>query len=181
MITRRAFSTGLAMLAGTPRLGSKALAGTLLAGPTAAASYAYVGSSPATGEAAIRVFRTTGRQWYPVQAVAAAAPVHIEPHPSLPVLYVVHAIALSDNLPRGAVSAYLVAPFTGRLRLLNMQPLSLSATWPRHAVVTRDGARLVVASEGGGSYNLLPIARDGSLQAPESCRKQLGLLYECLT
>jgi 6-phosphogluconolactonase len=48
-------------------------------------------------------------------------------------------------------------------------------------VVTRDGARLVVASQGGGSYNLLPIASDGSLQAPESCRKELGLIDDRVT
>jgi 6-phosphogluconolactonase len=181
MITRRTFSKGLAMLAGTPSLGGKALAGTLFSGPAEAASYAYVGSSPATGKGAIHVFRTTRRQWYPVQVVVSAAPVHLEPHPSLPVLYAAHAIALSDNLPRGAVSAYSVDPLTGQLRLLNMQPLSLSATSPRHAVVTRDGARLVVTSQEGGSYNLLPIARDGSLQAPESCRKELGLIDDRAT
>jgi 6-phosphogluconolactonase (cycloisomerase 2 family) len=90
------------------------------------------------------------------------------------VLYAVHAVAIWNNLPCGAVSAYLVERSTGRLQLLNTVPLSLSATSPRHGAVTLDGRYLVVAAPGGGSYNVLPIASDGALGAPEGIRKELG-------
>ncbi|QHN03228.1 beta-propeller fold lactonase family protein [Granulicella sp. WH15] len=177
--TRRTFSTGLAIFAGIPSLSLKALAKSLNDDQKDAAGFAYIGSE--AGEGAIHVFDTTGDHWRPMQRVPAMRPAHLERHPSLPILYAVHAVDLWDHLPRGAVSAYSINASSGRLQLLNTRALSLSATSPRHAVVTDNGAHLIVAAQKGGSYDLLPIASDGSLMASESVRKEVGLVEGLIT
>jgi 6-phosphogluconolactonase len=170
--TRRAFSKGLAMFTGMASLHRKALAETSFNSLSDGSRFAYVGSA---AEGLIHVFDMSGERWRPVQTVSAMQPAHLERHTSLSVLYVIHAVALWENLPRGAVSAYSIDSGSGRLQLINTQPLLLSATSPRHATVTRDGAYLIVAAQDGGSYSLLPIAADGSLMPSESIWKAMGL------
>lgn len=162
--TRRQFGQAVAA---SSLLGWKVLA----AAPDGATGFAFVGSSPE----GIHVFRVSGSRWSAVQSVAAAAPVHLVAHPTLPVLYAVHNVGLWNNLPRGAISAYAIAPATGQLTLIHTQPLSLSATYPRYAAVSPDGRYLFVAAERGSIYNLLPIASDGALEPPSAIRKECGL------
>lgn len=172
--TRRQFSHAVAA---TSLLGWKALAAT----PDGLAGLAFLGSSSESESesegsgGAIHVFRVSGSSWTSIQTIPAAAPAHIVAHPTLPVLYAVHAVGLWKNLPRGAVSAYAIAPATGRLTLLHTQPLSLSAIYPRHAAISPDGRYLLATAERGGLYNLLPIALDGALEPPSAIRKELGL------
>jgi 6-phosphogluconolactonase len=172
--TRRQFSQTLAASAASTLVGRSALAST----PREAAGFAFIASAGASPSesGAIHVFHVNGSRWTSVQTLPAATPAHLEPHPSLPILYAVHAVGLCNNLPRGAVSAYSISPATGHLTLRNTQPLSLSATHPKHAAVTPDGHLLLVAAERGGIYNLLPIAPDGSLNPVTAIRKELGLL-----
>ncbi len=165
--TRRQF--GQAMAASS-LLGWRALA----AAPHSPTELAFVGSSPKSNSGAIQVFRVSGSRWTAVQTIDAAAPAHLVAHPVLPVLYAVHAVGLWNNLPRGAISAYKIAPATGRLTLLHTQPLSLSATYPRHAAVSPDGRFLLATAERSSLYNLLPIAPDGTLEAPSAIRKEVG-------
>ena len=167
--TRRQFSQAVAA---SSLLGWKALT----AAPRSTNGLAFLGSSPAEAAAgAIHIFRVTGSHWSPVQTVAAASPAHLVAHPTLPVLYAVHAVGLWNNLPRGAISAYAIAPVTGHLTLLHTQPLSLSATFPRHAAVSPDGRYLLATAERGGLYNLLPIGPEGALEPPSAIRKECGL------
>ncbi len=147
----------------------------LVAAPRDANGFAFVGSSPAESSGAIHVFHVFGSRWTAVQTVAVASPACLVAHPTLPVLYAVHAVGLWNSLPRGAISAYAVAPITGRLTLLHTQPLSLSATYPRHAAIHPDCRFLLATSERGGLYNLLPIGPDGTLQPPSAIRKEYGL------
>jgi 6-phosphogluconolactonase len=67
------------------------------------------------------------------------------------------------GLPRGAVEAFTIDVRNGRLTKLNQQPLSLSGTMPRDLAISPDGLHAVIAVYGGGAYNVLPIAGDGSL------------------
>ena len=167
--TRRQFAQAAAA---SSMLGWKAMA----AAPHDPAGLAFVGSSPADSTSgAIHVFHVSGSRWTAVQTVPAAAPAHLVAHPTLLVLYAVHAVGLWNNLPRGAISAYAIVPATGRLTLLDTQPLSLSATYPRHAAVSPDGRYLLATSERGGLYNLLPIGPDGALETPSTLRKECGL------
>ena len=166
--TRRQFAQ---CAAASSLLGWKALAAT----PHDTTGIAFVGSSSAQANSgAIHVFRVSGSRWSAIQTIPALAPAHLVAHPTLPVLYAVHAVGLWNNLPRGAISAYAIDPATGQLALLHTQPLSLSATYPRHAAISPDGRSLLATSERGGLYNLLPIGPDGALQPPSAIRKECG-------
>lgn len=173
--TRREFSAGFAGILGAPLFGLGQVRNIFRGSNGPYNGFAYVGSASVNSQGKINVFSTKTVPWKCLQTIEAASPGHFERHPSMPVLYGVHSVSLWANLPRGAVSAYSVEPSIGHLRLLNTQPLSLSATAPRHAAVSHDGTHLIVAAEQGGSYNLLPIAQDGSLLAPTGIRKELGL------
>ena len=166
--TRRQF---VQTVAASSVLGRKSLA----SAQAGATGFAFVGSSPDDSKGAIHVFRVSGSRWAAVETVAAASPAHLVAHPTLPVLYAVHAVGLWNNLPRGAISAYAIDPVTGRLTLLHTQPLSLSATYPRNAAVSPDGRYLLATAERGGLYNLLPIGRNGALEPPSAIRKECGL------
>lgn len=166
--TRRQFSQAVAAAS---LIGWNSWAAT----PRNQAGFAFVGSSPNPADGALHVFRVSGARWIPVQTLPSAAPAHLVLHPTIPVLYAVHAVDLWNDLPRGAISAYAIGPATGLLTLLHTQPLSLSATCPRHAAISPDGRHLLVAAERGGLYNLLPIAPNGALEAPSAIRKEFGL------
>ena len=141
--------------------------------------FAFVGSSaPGSHGGTVRVYRTSGAAWREVHAVGAAAPAHLVMHPSLPVLYVLHDVAEWEHRPRGAVSAYRFDSATGRLTHARTQPLSLSATNPRSALVIAGGQALFVAAESGGIYNVLPIDASGNLQPVSAIRKEVGMQDE---
>ena len=145
--------------------------------PTAR-GFAFVGSADRLGPGgAIQAFEISGTPWRLAQTISAVRPAHLEPHPTLPMLYAVHDVALWEGLPRGAVSAFRIDG-NGRLSLVNTRPLSLSGTHPRHAAISPDGRYLLVAAAHGGLYNLLPIAGDGSLEPPAAIRKEVGFFED---
>lgn len=139
-------------------------------------THAYVASHPGGKDAPglIRTFAIKRGVWHLEQALACPAPAHLEQHPTLPVLYAVHDVAQWDHRPRGAVSAFAIDATSGRLTLKATEPLALSATYPRHAVVSGDGRDLVVAAHGGGAYNVLPLTAEGLPGAPRLIRKEVG-------
>ncbi len=144
--------------------------------PARGDGFAFVACSTADPlDGAVRVFRVHGETWRQVQAVRAASPAHLVMHPKLPVLYVVHDVAAWDHRPRGAVSAFRFNPSTGSLAHVGTQPLSLSATHPKHAVLMAGAQALFVSAESGGIYNVLPIAPDGSLGPVSAIRKEFGI------
>jgi 6-phosphogluconolactonase len=171
--TRRQFSQIFAATAASSLLVRGASASPV----TRNEGFAFVGSSAADPmDGTVRVYRVSGANWQEVQALQAASPAHLVMHPTVPVLYVVHDVAQWDHRPRGAVSAYRFNSATGQLTHAGTQPLSLSATNPRHAVLTAGAQALFVAAETGGIYNLLPIAADGTLQPVSAIRKECGML-----
>lgn len=170
--TRRQFTQALALSAAGSTIMQRGSAQTT----AGHAGFAFAGSLSADGSAgAIHVFRMGGTGWRRVQTVAATAPGHLLLHPVLPVLYVLHDVAEWQHLPRAAVSAYTFDRHSGRLCLQGTQPLSLAATHPTHATFVADTSQLLVAAEGGGIYNLLPVAADGSLLPVTGIRKEFGL------
>ncbi|MGI4854269.1 MAG: lactonase family protein [Janthinobacterium lividum] len=170
--TRRQFAQTLALGAAATLTARSAAAFS----PAEAHGIAVIGSGPdGDSEGALHVFRVTGKHWQLLQTEPAAAPAYLLQHPTSQVLYAVHNVAEWNHLPCGAVSAYAVDRRSGKLTFWGTQPLSLAATNPSHAALTADGTHLVVAAEGGGMYNLLPIAADGGLLPVSSIRKELGL------
>jgi 6-phosphogluconolactonase (cycloisomerase 2 family) len=146
----------------------------------AAPRFAYVGHTGRSSVAAnrsehgIEVFAVEGERWNRTGAVASDHPSFLTLHPSERFLYAINEVDRYENLPSGSVEAYAVDPENGRLALLNRQPLSLSATSPRHMAVSPDGRALVVAVHGGGAYNVLPIDADGRLGRVRGILKETG-------
>jgi 6-phosphogluconolactonase (cycloisomerase 2 family) len=132
--------------------------------------FAYVGSW-AHG---IQVFTVENNGWKLSQTIASDKPSCLALHPSQKFIYAVNEIDEYQGLPTGTVEAYSIDARDGRLTLLNRQPLSLSATAPRHLAVSPDGSQLIVAVHGGGSYNLLPIRTDGYLERVSGMLKEIG-------
>jgi 6-phosphogluconolactonase len=132
--------------------------------------FAFVGTS----RHGIRAFAVDGDRWRPAGAIASPHPSFLTLHPSERFLYAIQGVDRYEDLRRGFVEAYAIDEKDGNLTLLNRQPLSLSATAPRHAAVSPDGRALVVAVHGGGAYNMLPIGEDGSLGRVSGISKETG-------
>jgi 6-phosphogluconolactonase len=147
---------------------------------TASPRFAYVGradNSGITGNCsayAIEVFAIEGERWSRRGNVTSDHPSFLTLHPSGRFLYAINEVDRYESLPTGSVEAYAVDAQDGSLTLLNRQPLSLSATSPRHMAVSPDGRSLVVAVHGGGAYNVLPIDEDGRLGRVSGILKETG-------
>jgi 6-phosphogluconolactonase (cycloisomerase 2 family) len=60
------------------------------------------------------------------------------------------------------------------MELISRQPLSLSATGPKHVAISPDGSWMVVAVYRGGAYNLLPVDREGRIGSVTQALKEIG-------
>ncbi len=158
--TRREFLRGAAGMVAVNRL-PKAMGTT---------RFAYVGC----GDDSLRVFRLQGEVWTQIQRVPSRAPACVLLSPAQQSLYVANEIDEHEGLPRGTVEAFHIRPEDGRLTLLSRTALSLSATRPRHMAVSPDGKLLAVAAYGGGIYNLIAIAQEGSLGQVSRIFKDAG-------
>ncbi len=122
---------------------------------------------------AIEVFAVKRGKLSPIQSVASERPAAMVISHDHRSLYVVNEISQYNGLPRGTVEAYSIAA-NGKISLLTRQPLSLSATLPKHAVLSPDGRNLVVTAQGGAVLNTLPVLEDGSLGQVNSIYKLTG-------
>jgi 6-phosphogluconolactonase len=123
----------------------------------------------------LHVFSLHGKRWSKIQTVPSRSPSCVLLSQDQKTLYVANQVGVHEGLPRGTVEAFSIDPSDGRLRLISQQALSLSATNPRHMVLSPNGRLLAVAADDGAMYNLLPISPDGSLDRPCSIFKQCGL------
>jgi 6-phosphogluconolactonase len=158
--TRREFLSGAAGVVAVNKL-PKAMGTT---------RFAYVGC----GDDSLRVFRLQGEVWTQIQRIPSRAPAYVLLSPAQQTLYVANEVDEHEGLARGTVEAFHIHPADGRLTLLSRTALSLSATRPRHMAVSPDGQLLAVAAYGGGIYNLIAIAPDGSLGQVSSIFKDAG-------
>ncbi len=151
------------------------------AGP--APRFAYVGTytfdapgGTAGGPASkgIYVLAMQDGGWTPLQTVESANPSFLAVHPNRRFLYAINEIDMYQGLPTGTAEAYAIDERSGRLTLVNRQPLSLSGVIPAHLAVSPDGRALVVALYGGGAYNVLPIGTDGALGKVSGIEKETG-------
>lgn len=129
------------------------------------------GGPPSNG---IHVFALRGDEWRLVQVAPSVNPSFLAVHPSRRFLYAINEIDHWEGLPRGTAEAYAINANDGTLHLLNRQPLSLASTAPAHLAVSPDGRHLVTAQYLGGTYNVLPIQRDGSLGTVSGIVKETG-------
>jgi 6-phosphogluconolactonase (cycloisomerase 2 family) len=136
------------------------------------ARFAYVAAKDG-GDEGIHAYSVGAQGWRKIQTMKSARPISLALSGDRKTLYAVNEIDSHKGLPVGTVEAFAIEA-NGQLRLLNRRKLALSAIHPRHAAVTPDGRSLVVAVSGGGAYNVLPIAEDGSLGSVSAILKEVG-------
>ena len=144
----------------------------LAAAPAGGPRLAFLSATDPAGR--IESYAIHGGAWSLRHSVSAQAPVSLAVHRSGNSLYALHDVQEFQGLPRGYVESYRVDPISARLTLLAQQPLSLSATGPRHITITPDGKNLIASIHGGGAYNLLPVLADGSAGRVRAIRKATG-------
>jgi 6-phosphogluconolactonase len=135
---------------------------------TGGARFAYLGT-----EHAIHLYSISEDEHFVLrQTMATARPVAMTISGGH--LYAANGVSQYGNLPRGSVESYTINAMTGQLALKNRVPLSLSATSPTDLAVAADGRSMVVAVHGGGAYNVVPFAENGSLGTVSGILKEIG-------
>jgi 6-phosphogluconolactonase len=171
--------TDAAMTAGTRRLRWTVTALLLAAAwlPLSAQSelLVYFGTYTGATSKGIYVSRLnvgTGALSAPQLAAETPSPSFLAVRPQGDFLYAVNEVDTFNGQPVGSVSAFAITKDTGMLRPLNQA--SSAGPGPAHLSLDRDGRNVLVANYGGGSVAVLPIARDGRLEAPGSFIRHTG-------
>ena len=107
--------------------------------------------------------RESGKLSEPRLAGEAVNPSFLAIHPSQKFLYAVGEVSDFEGKKSGGVSAFVVDPKSGALKLINQ--MSSGGAGPCHLTVDATGKDVLVANYGGGSVACLPINDDGSLRA----------------
>ena len=94
-------------------------------------------------------------------AVETVDPSFLAIDPSGRFLYAVNETSQYEGRTSGAVSAFAIAPGTGKLTLLN--EVASGGAGPCHLTVDKTGKYVLVANYGGGSLVVFPILSDGRL------------------
>jgi 6-phosphogluconolactonase len=94
-------------------------------------------------------------------AAETVNPSFLAVEPTRRFLYAVNEISQYEGRSSGGVSAFAIAPGTGKLTLLNEVPSG--GAGPCHLAVDRTGRYVLVANYGGGSLAVFPILKDGRL------------------
>ena len=106
-----------------------------------------------------------------VETVTSDNPSFVAIHPSQDYLYVINEISDYEGEDAGSIEAYTIDDETGELTLLNRQAIG---SIPAHLAVDPTGSYVVIANYVGGTYQLLPVADDGSLGEVISTIQQSG-------
>jgi 6-phosphogluconolactonase len=106
-------------------------------------------------------------------AAETVHPTFLAIHPNQRFLYAANEIGeFANRKNNGAVSAFAIAPQTGKLTLLNQE--SSGGGGPCHLVVDRSGSCVLTANYGGGSVEVLPIDAQGKLGQPTTFIQHRG-------
>lgn len=153
-----------------------AAAAAAIAMPANAARFiAYVGTYTGPKSDGIYAFRfdTDTGVAEPVGLVAKTSnPTFLAVHPDGKHLYAANEVDQWNGKPGGYVTAFRVAPATGKLEEINQQ--STVGTGPCHLNVDATGRALIAANYGGGSVASFPVAPDGSLRPHASFVQHTG-------
>ncbi len=137
--------------------------------------FVYVGTytkGTSKGIYLCRFDSTTGRLSDPDLVAETANPSFLAIHPSRRFLYAVGEMSDFEGKKSGAVSAFALAPETGKLSLLNQA--SSGGAGPCHLVVDKTGKCVLVANYSGGSVAALPIQQDGRVGSPSAFIQHTG-------
>jgi 6-phosphogluconolactonase len=114
----------------------------------------------------LRMDMTHGTLSAPEPVNEAAHQLFLAAHPSNRFLYSVGETVDSAGARKGFVSAFAVAPGSGKLEMLNQLPSAGGE--PCHLIVDKSGRNVLVANYGGGSVEVRPVGKDGRLGEPTS-------------
>lgn len=124
-----------------------------------------------TGVAVFAVAPETGA-FTLIETVPSDNPSYLTLHPTQRYLYVSNEIADYDGQKdAGSIEAYAIDETSGKLTLLNRQAVG---SIPAHMSVDPTGKYLVAGIYVGGSFQVLPIKDDGSLDAVSDEVKESG-------
>jgi 6-phosphogluconolactonase len=94
-------------------------------------------------------------------AAETADPSFLAIDPTRRFLYAVNEVSQYEGRSSGGVSAFAIAPGTGKLTFLN--EVASGGAGPCHLTVDKTGKYVLVANYGGGSLAVFPILSDGRL------------------
>jgi 6-phosphogluconolactonase len=114
----------------------------------------------------------SGKLGAPELAAEIRSPSFLALHPRNPWLYAVSEVGDFGGKRSGAVSAFVIDPKTGKLKLLNQQPSGGGG--PCHLSVDRSGKCVLTANYGTGSVAALPLHEDGGLGEPAATIQHHG-------
>ena len=136
-----------------------------------ATQWLFIGTYTSTGSKGIYVYKfdeTTG-------SLDSVSSVFIE-NPSYMALSsngkYLYAVTENGGDKPGQVSSFSFDNTTGKLTLLNTQPTN--GDHPCYVSVDKDNDWVAVANYSGGSLSMLPVNKDGSLQAPAQTIQHYG-------
>lgn len=122
------------------------------------------------GIAVFAVTPSTGALTH-VETVPSDNPSFLAIHPTQRYLYAGNAIADYEGKDAGSLEAYAIDERTGKLTLLNRQAVG---SMPSYLAIDPSGSALVVATDQGASYQVLPIKAYGILEPVSDEVKQRG-------
>src|SRR5215831_11414829 len=93
-------------------------------------------------------------------------------HPNHRFLYAVNEVSNNEGRSSGAVSAFAIAPKSGKLTLLNQA--SSGGAEPCYVSLDKTGKYVLVANYTGGSVAVFPILEDGRLGAASAFVQHSG-------
>ena len=144
------------------------------AGPKSGKLLMFVG--PYTGGKSHGIARflvdLAGGKVEPLGETPALNPSFLAFDPQGKFLYAVSEVGDFAGKKSGAVLAFAIDRHSGELTPLNSQPSG--GDGPCHLAVDPTGKNLLVANYGGGSVEVLPIAKDGRLEAPSDFVQHKG-------
>lgn len=114
----------------------------------------------------------TGKPSPAALAANTVSPSFLAIHPSRRFLYAVNEVDSFQGKKEGGVSAFAIAPKTGKLTFLNAQ--STGGGSPCHLIVDKAGRNVLVVNYGGGSAAVLPIQPNGRLREHSSLIQHKG-------
>jgi 6-phosphogluconolactonase len=126
--------------------------------------FVYLGTyteKASKGIYACRFDPATDRLTSPGLAAETADPSFLAIDPTRRFLYAVNEVSQYEGRTSGGVSAFAIAPGTGKLTFLNEVPSG--GAGPCHLTVDKTGKYVLVANYGGGSLAVFPILKDGRL------------------
>jgi len=135
----------------------------------------YVGTYTSGKSEGIYLYRfnlTSGELSHLSTTRGVADPSFLALAPSRRFLYAVNELENFEGKKSGAVSAFAVDQRTGELRFLNQQP-SLGGA-PCYVEIDSAGKFALVANYFGGNVAVLPVKRDGSLEAATDMKQYQG-------